>query len=113
MLRLKKMTIILNNSMYLNGEPLYREILKKAYELDIAGGTASDCIEGFGTNTRLKKKTIARINTVAPIRLEIVDELDKLSRLLPFLEQHLTKGIITMEDVDVIKFTRDRVVPEQ
>lgn len=94
--------------MYLNGEPLYREILKKAYELDIAGGTASECIEGFGTNTRLKKKTIARINTVAPIRVEIVDEPEKILRLIPFLEQHLTKGIVTMGDVDVLKFNRDK-----
>lgn len=108
MLQLKKLTIILNNSMYLNGEPLYREILKKAYELDIAGGTASDCIEGFGTNTRLKKKTIARINTVAPVRVEIVDEDEKISKLLPFLEKHLTKGIVILEDVDVFKFTRDK-----
>lgn len=109
MLRLKRMTIFLNNSMYLNGEPLYREILKKAHELDIAGGTASECIEGFGTNTRLKKKTIARINTVAPVRIDLVDETEKLALLLPFLEQHLTKGIITMEDVEVFKFNRDRL----
>lgn len=113
MLHLKKMTIILNNSMYLNGEPLYREILKKAYELDIAGGTASECIEGFGANTRLKKKTIARINNVAPVRVEIVDTPEKLALLMPFLEQHLTKGIITMGDVEVLKFTRDRVIQDQ
>ena len=111
MLKLKKMVIILNNSIYLNGELLYREILKEACELDIAGGTAMGCIEGFGTNTRLKKKTVVSINSIAPIRLEIIDTEEKLALLFPFLDKHLTKGIVYLEDIEVFKFNRDRHKP--
>ncbi len=109
MFNLKKMVIILNNSVYLNGEPLYREILRKACELDIAGGTAAPCLEGFGTNTRIKRKTVVSINSIAPVRLEMVDTEEKLSKLYPFLEEHLTKGIVYLEEVQVIKFNRDRI----
>lgn len=106
MLKLKKLVIILNNSIYLNGEPLYREILNKACELDISGGTAMPCLEGFGANTRLKKKHAVNLNSIAPICLQLIDTEEKIALIYPFLEQHLTKGIVYLEDVEVMKFNR-------
>jgi uncharacterized protein len=86
-------------------KPLYEAIVHKCRELDIAGATVYRGIEGFGASTRIHKAHFLSLSPDAPIIVTIVDEEEKLRRLLPALEEMLSDGLIAMSDVEVIRYT--------
>jgi uncharacterized protein len=43
-----------------------------------------------------------------PVIIEIVDTEEKIRLLLPFLDEHVTEGLITLEKVQVIKYRHSR-----
>lgn len=101
---LKKLTVYVSDSHYLDGKPLYRAILEKAYELELSGATVLKCVDGFGKNTRLKKKRILDLNSVSPVKLEFLDTKENLEKLNQFLSENLRNGLVTLEDVNVLKY---------
>lgn len=45
-----------------------------------------------------------RLSSDLPLIVEIVDSEDYINRLLPFLDEAVTDGLITLEKVQVIKY---------
>jgi PII-like signaling protein len=86
------------------GEPLYRAVVLKARELGLAGATVLRGPMGFGANTRVHTTGLLELSTDLPIVIEIVDTADKIATLLPFLDGAVAEGLITIEDVRVLKY---------
>jgi PII-like signaling protein len=86
------------------GEALYRVIVLKARELGLAGATVLRGPMGFGANTRMHTTGLLELSTDLPIVVEIVDTSDKIQSLLPFLDRAVAEGLITIEDVRVLKY---------
>ncbi len=86
------------------GKPLYEEIILKARELNMAGGTVLRGIMGFGAHSRLHTAKILRLSEDLPIVVEIVDTEEKINQLLPFLDEVVEEGLITLEKMKVIKY---------
>ena len=86
------------------GKPLYEEIILKARELNMAGGTVLRGIMGFGAHSRLHTAKILRLSEDLPIVIEIVDTEEKINQLLPFLDEVVEEGLITLEKMKVIKY---------
>ncbi len=84
--------------------PLYERIVLKARELNLAGATVIRGIMGFGAHSRLHSAKILRLSEELPIIIEIVDQKDKIDLLMPFLDDVVIEGLITMEKVKVIKY---------
>jgi PII-like signaling protein len=84
--------------------PLYRAIVLKARELGLAGATVLRGPMGFGANSNLHTSKILELSTDLPIIVEIVDSADKIQSLLPFLDQAVLEGLITLEDVAVFRY---------
>ena len=83
---------------------LYEAIIKEARKLNIAGATVTRGIMGFGATSRIHTSKIMRLSEDMPIIIEIVDAEEKISNLMPFLDEHVKEGLITMENVRVIKY---------
>jgi PII-like signaling protein len=47
---------------------------------------------------------LLRLSEDLPIIIEIVDTEEKLNTLIPFLDEVVTEGLITLEKVRVIKY---------
>jgi len=47
---------------------------------------------------------VLRISEDLPVIIELVDTEENLQKLRPFLDENVTEGLITMEDVKVIKY---------
>jgi hypothetical protein len=90
------------------GKSLYEAILLKARELGLAGATVLRGTEGFGANSVVHRASLLTMSTDLPIVIEIVDEQEKIDRLLPELEKMVHEGMITMEYVVILAY-RDRV----
>ena len=86
------------------GKPLYEQIVLKAIELNLAGATVIRGIMGFGANSRLHTSKILRLSEDLPVVVEIVDTEDNINKLMPFLDEAVMEGLITMERVRVIKY---------
>jgi PII-like signaling protein len=86
------------------GQPLYRAIVLKARELGLAGATVLRGPMGFGANSRLHATKLLELSTDLPIVVEIVDTAAKIQLLLPFLDQAVDEGLITIEEVRIFKY---------
>jgi PII-like signaling protein len=85
-------------------QPLYEAIVHKAKELDLAGATVLRGIMGFGASSRVHTAKYLRLSSDLPLVIEIVDSEAYINRLLPFLEEVIGEGLITMEKVRVIRY---------
>jgi len=88
------------------GVALYEAIVLKARELNLAGATVTRGVMGFGANSRMHSAKMLRLSDDLPLVIEIVDTEEKLATLLPFLDETVTQGLITMEKVRVIKYCK-------
>jgi len=87
-----------------SGVPLYEAIVNRARELNLAGATVLKGIMGFGADSRIHTTKILRLSEDLPIVIEIVDTQSNINRLMPFLDEHVKEGLITIEEVKVIKY---------
>ncbi|NQT72580.1 MAG: DUF190 domain-containing protein [Chloroflexi bacterium] len=87
------------------GKPLYEEIVLKARELNLAGATVTRGIMGFGAHSRIHTAKVLRLSEDLPVIIEIVDTEENLKLLWPFLDEAVGEGLITVEQVRVIRYT--------
>jgi hypothetical protein len=86
------------------GRPLYEAIVLKARELHLAGATVLRGVMGFGRNSRLHTAKILRLSEDLPIVVEIVDSEEKIQRLLPWLDEVVREGLVTLERARVVRY---------
>jgi PII-like signaling protein len=96
--------VFIGESDVWQGQPLYRAIVHKAKELGLAGATVLRGPMGFGANSRLHTAKLVELSTDLPIVVEIVDTAAKVQALLPFLDEAVIEGLITIEDVLVLRY---------
>jgi len=84
------------------GRPLYEAILLTLREEGCAGATVVRAIAGFGPSAKLHTGKVLRLSTDLPVIVEVVDEEEKLQGVLPWLEEVMGGGLITMERARVI-----------
>jgi uncharacterized protein len=96
--------VFIGESDVWQGQPLYRAIVLKARELGLAGATVLRGPVGFGANSRLHTTKLLELSTDLPIIVEIVDSQERVQTLLPFLDEAVAEGLITIEAVRVLKY---------
>jgi uncharacterized protein len=96
--------IFIGESDQFKDKALYEQIVLKARELHLAGATVTRGILGFGADSRIHSAKILRLSEDLPIIIEIVDTEEKLNTLIPFLDEVVQEGLITLEKVRVIKY---------
>ena len=96
--------IFIGESDHYHGKPLYEQIVLKARELRLAGATVTRGVMGFGADSHLHSAKILRLSEDLPMIIELVDSEDNLNKLLPFLDETVQEGLITLEKVRVIKY---------
>jgi PII-like signaling protein len=84
------------------GEPLFRKIVLKAREMNLAGATVLRGPLGFGRSSHLHASSVFRLSTDLPIVIEIVDTEEKIEEFLGVVEPIIGPGLITMEKVQAI-----------
>ena len=84
--------------------PLYEAILSKARELGLSGATVLRGVEGFGANSVVHKAALLEMSTDLPIVIEAADTREKIEAILPFLEQVVLEGMVTMEYVAIVLY---------
>ena len=107
----KLLRIFIGESDRWHHQPLYEAIVLKARELGLAGATVLRGPMGFGANSRLHTAKILRLSMDLPMVIEIVDTDEKLQLLLPHLEEMVLEGLVTLEEVQVLKYRANQEKP--
>ncbi len=82
--------------------PLYEAIVLKARDLHLAGATVLKGTMGYGASSRLHTAKVLRLSEDLPMIVEIVDSREKIDQLIPFLDEAVTNGLVTLERAEVI-----------
>ena len=86
------------------GKPLFEAIVLKVREMGGAGATVLRGIEGFGADSRIHTSRILRLSEDLPVVIEIVDTRERIDALLPLLDAMIRDGLVTVEDVHVVRY---------
>jgi PII-like signaling protein len=100
----KLLRILIGEADKHKGKPLYEAIVMKARQLNLAGATVFRGIMGFGATSRIHSVKVLRLSEDLPVMIEIVDTEEKIDLILPFLDETVKEGLITMEKVTVVKY---------
>lgn len=101
----KRLRIYIGESDRWQGKSLYQAIVLKAKELDLAGATVVRGIMGYGANSRIHTSRIVELSSDLPIMIEIIDSAAYIAKLLPLLDAMVTEGLVTLDDVEIIKYS--------
>jgi uncharacterized protein len=108
----KLLRIFLGESDKVKHAPLYDVIVREARDMGLAGTTVWRGIEGFGATSRIRTSRILDLSTDLPIIVEIVDLEERIDRFLPKLHDLFEStgcgGLITIEKVQIIKYTHGK-----
>lgn len=86
-------------------EPLWETILNLLREEGAAGATMMRGTAGFGAHSKLHLARLADLVPDLPVIIEWLDGPERVERLLPRVCALVHSGTVTVEDVDVVKYT--------
>ena len=105
----KLLRIFVGESDLIHHVPVYEKIVLEARKAGLAGVTVMKGIMGFGASSRIHTTKLLRLSEDLPLVVEIVDEEKKIEEFIPVLnkifEEANSGGLITMEKVNIIKYT--------
>ncbi len=85
-------------------QPLHIALLERLRLEGFAGATVFHGIAGFGAQSVLHTTHLLRLSEDLPMVIEVVDTEEQVNRLIPFLDEMVTEGLVTMEKVRVLKY---------
>ena len=88
-------------------EPLYRAIVKKARDMNLAGATVLKGPVGYGLSSRMHKPHFFGKDE-RPIVIEICDSEEKINAFLPVLDDMMESGLVTLEKARVLQYGKKR-----
>jgi PII-like signaling protein len=102
----RRITVYLGESDVAPGShrPLYEEIVRSAAAAGLAGASAIRGQEGFGLHRSIHTTRLLSMSEDLPVTVVLVDTPDKVEAFLPQLDALLSGGIVTVEDVELLRF---------
>jgi PII-like signaling protein len=93
--------VFVGESTPVDGKPAFEAIVRKARELGLAGATVLRGVMGFGATSRIHAAHLLSLSDDLPVVVEIVDGRERIERILPYIDEVLTDGLVTLERAEV------------
>ena len=100
----KRLRIYIGEADSWEGKSLYKALVLKAKELDLAGATVFQGCMGYGANSRIHTASLIDLSADLPIMIEIIDSAEYIEKFLPDLDKMVKEGMVTVDDIQVIKY---------
>lgn len=105
------MRLFLGESDRWHSRPLYRALVELFRREKLAGATVLRGIVGFGATSHLHTAQILRLSQDLPIVIEVVDTQANIDRVLPEVDRMMTRGLVTLEKVRVLRYAPANEAP--
>jgi PII-like signaling protein len=96
--------IFIGEDSWYRRQPLYRVLVLKAREMQLAGATVFRGPMGFGRSSHMHTDKIVRLSMDLPLVIDIVDSEEKIHAFLPVLDEMMDNGLVTLEKVKVLQY---------
>ena len=97
--------IFIGDSDQWHHHSLHSALLERLRKEGFAGATVIHGVAGFGAASVIHTAGIVDLSSDLPVLIEVVDDKEHIDKLLPILDEMLTKGaLVTMEKVRVLKY---------
>lgn len=96
--------VFVGETTRVGNQPAYEAIVQKARALGLAGATVLRGIMGYGATSRIHAAHVLSLSDDLPVIVEIVDAREKIEQLLPFIDEVVTDGLVTLERAEVIVY---------
>jgi hypothetical protein len=97
--------IFIGDSDTWHHQSLHRALLERLRKEGFAGATVIHGVAGFGAASVIHTSSIVDLSADLPVLIEVVDDQEHVDKLLPILDEMLTKGaLVTVEKVRVLKY---------
>ena len=100
----KRLRIYIGEADSWEGKSLYKALVLKAKELDLAGATVFQGCMGYGAKSRIHTASLIDLSADLPIMIEIIDSAEYIEKFLPYLDKMVKEGMVTVDDIQVIKY---------
>lgn len=82
--------------------PMYEVIVEEARNQGLAGASVYKGVMGYGANSQVRTTSILRLSEDLPLIIEIIDRADKIEKFTEFLNENMTEGMVTSEEVSIV-----------
>lgn len=107
----KRLVIYIGESDRWRGRPLYAAILEVLKAEGMAGATVIRGVAGFGAHSHIHTAAILRLSEDLPLVIHVIDTPEKIAKAIEQVSPMVREGLITVEDVQVIKYTHRYLNP--
>jgi len=98
------MRIHIGESDKLRGRPLHEVIVELLRREGFSGATVLRGVAGYGGSSVYHTDKILRLSQDLPIIVEVVENTERIEKILPRLDEMVEGGLITLEKVRVILY---------
>jgi len=99
----KMLQVFVDETDTLGDLSLYEAIVRRLVQAGIAGATVDVGIMGFGKHIIVHRKRLFGVSDDRPVTITIVDDEEKIMKLLPELRKLVVEGLILVADVTVVE----------
>jgi CBS domain-containing protein len=103
--RAKRVRIYVNEGDLVGHQPSHVAIVEHLRREHAAGATVVRAVEGFGGAGEVHTERLVDIHPRLPLVIEWIDSPERVDRLLPRLKEMVARGLITVEDTDVVLYS--------
>lgn len=107
----QRLTIYIGESDRWRGKPLYAAILETLKVEKIAGATVLRGVAGFGAHSNIHTAAVLRLSEDLPLVIQVIDAPEKIQRVIELVSPMVSEGLITLEDVQVLRYTHRHLNP--
>jgi len=107
----KRVRIYTSEGDLVGRTPTYLAIVQFLQRENAAGATVIRAVEGFGAAGVLHTSHLVDVLQRLPLVVEWVDSADRVERLLPHIKELVSRGLITLEDIEIVLDTPHPVRP--
>lgn len=99
----QKVTVYVSEEQHYHGRSAYTAVLDYLFYHGVSGATVTRAIAGFGSGHEMHTADLLRLSANLPIKIEFIEEPEKVSAILPKLRDMLGKGMITLQETQVLQ----------
>lgn len=106
----KRLTIFLSESARWHGRAAYMALLDLFQHRGLPGATVTRGIAGYTGRGAVASIDHVELASALPIRVEVTDAAEKIERVLADVYDIVDKGLVEVQDTNVIKYAGDEQI---